>query len=85
MKTINEWLDIYKEIWNKYKCNTVRLTLGQQEEDSQWGYIELIEFNNRSLSDFEELISFCKKFNLRISLQDYSQVRLYEDHEGENR
>ena len=83
MKTINDWLNIYKEIWNIYKGNYVRLTLGKFNDDEQWAYIEIINFSNRSLDDFKELIKFCEKFNLRISMQNYSEVRLYEDYAKE--
>ena len=81
MKNVDEWVEIYKEIWNRYKGNCVRLTLGQFSDDDQWAYIEIIEFANRSLDDFKELIKWCEKYHLRISMQNYSEVRLYEDYE----
>ena len=81
MKSVDEWLKIYKEIWNRYKGNYVRLTLGQFSDNDQWAYIEIIEFVNRNLDDFKELIKYCEKFNLRVSMRNYSEVRLYENYE----
>jgi len=84
MKTVNEWTKIYNEIWNRYKGNCVRLMLGQFSEDSQWAYIEIIEFANRSLNDFKELIKYCEKYHLRISMQNYSGISLYEDYKDDS-
>lgn len=65
-RTEKEWLEAYHKCCNAFgdkwhTGNRVRLTLGQFRNDDNWGFIEIISYNTKTL---KKLISICENNNL---------------------
>jgi len=82
MKTEQEWLDIYHEVWNLLPKghNRVRLKLGQFDFDDTWACIEILCPDKESL---RKIFDIADKYGLRCDFQGQYEFKLWEDYPKE--
>lgn len=77
MKTEQEWLNIYHELWDMFTegHNKVRLMLGQFAYDTNWGYIECLTYNKE---DMKKVFVVADKYDLDVDFSGHYDVKLRE-------
>ena len=85
MKTHSEWLRLFEDcchLFNEegHTGNRVRLTIGQFKDNDDWGFIEVLGWDNNFIL---KLVEFCEKNNLYIDFSGSYEFKLRENYPKE--